>query len=90
MTDIVISHLIMRARVWGKFACCTCCTFCTCGMFGHFFYADAYSRRFGKVESGAQVHFSTLGVECVGEYPFGMFALILGRHPEALFRTTNK
>ena len=41
-------------------------------------HLDVYKR---QVESGAQVHFSTLGVECVGEYPFGMFALILRRYP---------
>lgn len=70
----LICHLIIRACLCESLRGCPHCPHCL-------HIADGDSCRFGKMESGAQVHFSTLGVECVGEYPFGMFALILGRDP---------
>lgn len=74
-------HLIIYVRVCEIFGRCIFCIFCISPVVHHFLFAESYTRPFSKMECSAQMDISMPGSKCVGEYPFGMFPFVFGRHP---------
>ena len=75
---LVLVYIIIRVRVCGVFARCMCCIFCIFSAVDDVFIGEGDSCGIGEVEHCAQMHVAMFRGECVGEYPFGVFALILG------------
>ena len=76
-----IVHLIIYMRVCEIFGRCISCIFCIFPVVHHSLFAESYTRPFSKMECSAQMDISMPGSKCIGEYPFGMFPFVLGRHP---------
>ena len=74
-------HLIIYACVCEILGRCIFCIFCIFPVVRHVLFGKIHPCRFGKMEYRSQVHLSMAGRKRIGEYPFGMFALVLGGHP---------
>ena len=77
----VILHLIIYVCVCENFGWCIFRIFCISTVVHNFRITEFHICRLGKMESCTQVHFPMSGSESIGEYPFGMFTLVLGGHP---------
>lgn len=77
----VILHLIIYVCVCENFGRCIFRIFCISTVVHNFRITEFHIGHLGKMESRAQVHFPMPGSESIGEYPFGMFALVLGGRP---------
>ena len=77
----VILHLIIYVCVCENFGWCIFRIFCISTVVHNFRITEFHIGHLGKMESRTQVHFPMSGSESIGEYPFGMFTLVLGGRP---------